>query len=77
MLAETSAKDISKKGRPEGFAENQKVAWRGGSMANIARRALEAETGELVITPQNATQLNQVVTQMLEGVAAEEENERA
>lgn len=46
-----------------------KVARRGGKVASIARTALEAETGEPVITSQNAAQLNTVVTDMIEGVA--------
>ena len=69
MLAETSTKDISKKERPEGFSESMKVARRGGKVASIARTALEAETGEPIITSQNAAQLNTVVTDMIEGVA--------
>ena len=69
MLAETSTKDISKKERPEGFSENVEVARRGGKVAGIARTALEEETGEPVITSQNAAQLNTVVTEMIEGVA--------
>jgi hypothetical protein len=69
MLAETSTKDISKKERPEGFSENMEVARRGGKVAGIARTALEEETGEPVITSQNAAQLNAVVTEMIEGVA--------
>ena len=69
MLAETSAKDISKKEQPEGFPENMEVARRGGKVACIARTALEQETGEPVITSQNAAQLNTVVTEMTAGVA--------
>lgn len=69
MLAETSTKDISKKERPEGFSESMKVARRGGKVASIARTALEAETGEPVITSQNAAQLNAVVTDVIESVA--------
>ncbi len=69
MLAETSTKDISKKEQPEGFSESMKVARRGGKVASIARTALETETGEPVITSQNAAQLNAVVTDMIEGVA--------
>ena len=45
------------------------VARRGGKVAGIARTALEEETGEPVITSQNAAQLNAVVTEMIEGVA--------
>ena len=69
MLAETSTKDISKKEKPEGFGANIKVARRGGNVASIARQALEAETGEPVVTSQNAVQLNQVVTELIEGAA--------
>lgn len=74
MLAETSAKDISKKEKPEGFEENRKVARRGGNVASIARQALEAETGDSVITSQNAVQLNQVVTQAIEAISKSDEN---
>jgi len=70
MLAETSTKDISQKEQPEGFEESRQVAKRGGRVAHIARQALEAETGEPVITSQNAAQLNAVVTQMIEAVAS-------
>lgn len=69
MLAETSTKDISKKERPDGFEESRKVAKRGGNVANIARKALEAETGESVITDKNAAQLNQIVIDMIEGIS--------
>jgi len=75
MLAETSTKDISQKEQPEGFEESRQVAKRGGRVAHIARQALEAETGETVITSQNAAQLNTVVTQMIETVAAAQSEE--
>lgn len=68
MLAETSTKDISKEAKPETFEENIEVARRGGSVAGIAKKALEAETGKPVITSQNAAQLNAIVTGMIEGV---------
>ena len=66
MLAEASTRDISKATKPDGFAENVKVAKRGGNVANVARQQLEAETGLPVITSQNAAQLNAVVTEMIE-----------
>ena len=75
MLAETSTKDISKETKPETFAENVQVARRGGSVAGIARQALEAETGKPVVTSQNAAQLNAVVVDMIEGVADAEKKE--
>ena len=69
MLAEASTRDISKATKPDGFAENVKVAKRGGNVANVARQQLEAETGLPVITAQNAAQLNAVVTEMVEASA--------
>lgn len=69
MLAEASTRDISKATKPDGFAENVKVAKRGGNVANVARQQLEAETGLPVITAQNAVQLNAVVTEMIEASA--------
>ena len=65
MLAETSTKDISAKEKPEGFEANQSVARRGGNVAGIARKSLEAETGEPVITSKNAKQLNTLVTSLI------------
>lgn len=66
MLAEASTKDISAKEKPEGFDANQNVARRGGNVAGIARKSLEAETGEPVITSKNAKQLNDIVTSLLQ-----------
>ena len=42
---------------------------RGGNVANVARQQLEAETGQPVITSQNAVQLNAAVTEMIEASA--------
>lgn len=69
MLAEASTRDISKAPKPVGFDESVKVAKRGGNVANVARQQLEAETGQPVITSQNAAQLNAVVTEMIEASA--------
>ena len=73
MLAETSTKDISKVSKPGTFEENIEVARRGGNVAGIAKQALEAETGKSVITSKNATQINAVVTGLIESVADVEE----
>lgn len=72
MLAEASTRDISRAEKPEGFTESKRVAKRGGSVAKVAREALEAETGKPVITPQNAAQLGTVVTELIEAVASED-----
>ncbi|MFR3175834.1 MAG: Bro-N domain-containing protein [Acutalibacteraceae bacterium] len=69
MLAEASTRDISQAEKPEGFAENQAVARRGGNVAGVARKALEAETGKLVITSQNAADFAQLVGDVVEEAA--------
>ncbi|MCM1233320.1 MAG: Bro-N domain-containing protein [Ruminococcus flavefaciens] len=71
MLAEATTTEISKQKAPESFAENVEVARAGGKVAGDARKAVEAQTGVPVITSQNAAQLNQVVTDMIEGVITE------
>lgn len=48
--------------QPQGFDENQQVARRGGNVAGVARKALEAETGKPVVTAQNAEGFRQLVT---------------
>ena len=45
--------------------ENQKVARRGGNMAGVARKALEAETGRPVATFQNAESFRQLMTDLV------------
>jgi hypothetical protein len=69
MLAEATTTEISKTEEPENFNENVKVAQRGGSVAGLARQAVEAQTGKPVITAKNAAQLNTLVTNMIEDIA--------
>ena len=66
MLAEATTTEISKQKAPEGLRENVEVARSGGKVAGDARKAIEQQTGVPVITSKNATQLNQVVTNLLE-----------
>ena len=54
MLAEASTKDISQAVNPESFEESKKVAKQGGNVANVARKELEAKTGQKVVTSSNA-----------------------
>ena len=69
MLAEASTTDIAKSEQPQGFDENQKVARRGGNVAGVARKALEAETGRPVVTSQNAESFRQLVTDLVADAA--------
>lgn len=50
MLAEASTTDIAKAEQPQRFDENQKVARRGGNVAGVARKALEAESFRQLVT---------------------------
>ncbi len=75
MLAEATTTEISKQKTPKTFSENLAVAREGGEAAGIARKAVEERTGVPVITSQNAAQLNQVVTDLLEGATAQPEKQ--
>lgn len=75
MLAEATTTEISKQKSPETFSENIDVARAGGKVAGDARKAIESQTGVPVITSKNAAQLNQVVTDLLEGATAQSEKQ--
>lgn len=70
MLAEASTTDISKVEQPETFEENMDVARQGGEVAGVARQALEQRTGRPVITSQNAQDFRQLISDVVEDVAA-------
>ena len=71
MLAEATTTEISKQKAPETFSENIDVARAGGKVAGDARKAIESQTGVPVITSKNSAQLNQVVTDLLEGAVSD------
>ena len=54
MLAEVSTTEISKATNPQGFAESERVAKQGGSIARNARRELEAKTGSSALSADTA-----------------------
>ncbi len=54
MLAEASTTEISQKERPETLAHSKQVAHRGGKVAGAARKELEAQTGQKVVSPLSA-----------------------
>lgn len=65
----TSGNMAEKAEQPQGFDENQQVACRGGNVAGMARKALEAETGRPVVTAQNAESFRQLVTDIVTDAA--------
>ena len=71
MLAEATTTEISKQKAPETFSENIDIARAGGKVAGDARKAIESQTGVPVITSKNSAQLNQVVTDLLEGAVSD------
>lgn len=72
MLAEATTTELTKVENPEGLEENLQVANAGGTVAGNARKEIEDRTGRPVITSQNAVQLNNVVTGLIEAVTSPE-----
>lgn len=73
MLAEATTTELTKVQNPYGLEANRNVAKTGGQIAGEARVRIEKETGNPVITNQNAASLNSVVTGMIEEVTKAEE----
>lgn len=73
MLAEATTTELTKVQNPYGLEANRNVAKTGGQISGEARMRIEKETGNPVITNQNAARLNSVVTGMIEEVTKAEE----
>ena len=71
MLAEATTTQFSKDRKPSTFQENLEVAKAGGQVAGRTRKDIESQSNTPVISPKNAAQLNQVVTDLLEWAAAD------
>jgi len=67
MLAEATTTTLSKKESPQNFEENKQVAKRGGRIAGNARKEIEAQTGEPVISPKNAVDFSRLIADVIEG----------
>ena len=77
MLAEATTTEISKQKVPETLSENIDVARAGGKVAGDARKAIEAQTDVPVITAQNASQLGQIVANILEETSSGNQDENS
>jgi hypothetical protein len=53
MLGEASTTKIARNKNAQGFPENKDAARRGGKVAGVARKELEDQTGDKVVTPDN------------------------
>ena len=71
MLAEATTTQFSKDRKPSTFQENLEVAKAGGQVAGRTRKDIESQSNTPVISLKNAAQLNQIVTDLLEGAAAD------
>lgn len=74
MLAEATTTELTKASNPMGLKQNQKIAQEGGTIAGNARKEIEERTGQPVVTSQNAKQLQNLVTGLIEGVVVEEDD---
>ncbi|HLP48395.1 MAG TPA: hypothetical protein VK469_20815 [Candidatus Kapabacteria bacterium] len=59
MLGEASTTKITRAKDAQGFTENEKAAVMGGTIAGNARKALERDSGEKVVTSDNYLPENQ------------------
>ena len=75
MLAETATKDIANATNPMGLEENKKVAKRGGSIAGNARKEIERETREPVLTTKNAIDFGKLIDDIAKKVKEEDDKE--
>ena len=66
MLAEASTVEISKKQKPEDLVENKKVAQKGGNVSKQARKEIEKQTGESIISPKNTKHLQNKRTKQIQ-----------
>jgi hypothetical protein len=57
MLAETTTTELSKKKDPNSFSQSKKIAKQGGNVARNARKDIEKQLGEEVVTTKNAKSL--------------------
>ena len=76
MLAETATKDIANSSNPYGLEENKKVARRGGNIAGNARKEIEQETMQPVITPKNAIDLGRLISDVFKSTEEVDEDKK-
>ena len=71
MLAEATTTQFSKDRKPTTFQENLAVAKAGGQVAGRTRKDIESQSNMPIISPKNAVQLNQVITDLLEDTTSD------
>ena len=74
MLAEATTTELANATHPHGLEENKKVAKRGGSIAGNARKEIEQETMQPVITPKNAIDLGRLISDVFKSTEEVDED---
>ncbi len=75
MLAEATTTEISKTTEPQTFEENKNVAKRGGQIAGNARREIEKDTGQPVISSKNAIDFSKIISATIDKDSGDIETE--
>jgi hypothetical protein len=66
QLAEVTTAAISRKEKPQTFENNRDVAKRGGRVAGNARKEIEEQTGEPVITSKKAVDFARLISEIID-----------
>lgn len=75
MLAEATTTELTKTKNPQGLEENKKVAKDGGAIAGNARKEIEKETGQSVITSKNAIDFAKLIDDVSNEISNIEDSE--
>lgn len=75
MLAEATTTELTKTKNPQGLDENKKIAKDGGSIAGNARKEIEKETGQPVITSKNAIDFAKLIDDVSNDISNIEDSE--
>lgn len=76
MLAEATTTELANAINPQGLEENKKVAKRGGGIAGNARKEIEDETGQPVITSKNAIDLGKLIADVSKSTEDDENEDK-
>ncbi|HEY4533851.1 MAG TPA: phage antirepressor protein [Fusobacterium sp.] len=76
MLAEATTTELTKTTNPQGLEENKKIAKRGGSIAGNARKEIEKETGNPVITSKNSVDLSRLIEDVVKEPLNKKQDEK-
>lgn len=75
MLAKATTTELTKTKNPQGLDENKKIAKDGGSIAGNARKEIEKETGQPVITSKNAIDFAKLIDDVSNDISNIEDSE--